>query len=62
MSLNAKNNCEGYVVTAGVLYGNGEEALHDLFKGLLETRALERPNYSYDLQMSFIFHECENLS
>ena len=32
MSLNAKNNCEGYVVTAGVLYGNGEEALHDLFK------------------------------
>jgi len=33
VSLNAKNNCEGYVVTAGVLYGNGEEALHDLFKG-----------------------------
>jgi adenylate kinase len=33
VGLRKKNNVETFIVTAGVLFGNGEEALHDLFKG-----------------------------
>lgn len=38
MALNSKENLRSFVISAGVLYGNGEQTFHDLFKAAWQSK------------------------